>query len=111
MLNISKIEKDQSNLNVKWSDGEISSFNFLWLRDNCPTAHDKDSNHRMFNILDVSINLNVEDFKINNKSCNRIGINSGKRWIERIKNGHFMAFADCFQFYNPKILKFIESKI
>lgn len=52
-----------------------------------------------------------EDFKINNKSCNRIGINSGKRWIEPIKNGHFMAFADCFQFYNPKILKFIESKI
>ena len=45
MVNISKIEKDKNNLNIKWSDGEISSFNYLWLRDNCPSAHDKDSNH------------------------------------------------------------------
>ena len=67
MVNISKIEKDKNNLNIKWSDGEISSFNYLWLRDNCPTAHDKDSNHRMFNILDVSTNLNAEDFKVNNE--------------------------------------------
>ena len=52
-----------------------------------------------------------EDFKINDKLCKRIGINSGKRWEEPIKNGHLMAFADCFQFYNPKILEFIESKI
>ena len=52
-----------------------------------------------------------ENFKINNKSCKRIGENSGKRWEEPIKNGHWMAFADCFQQYNSKILKFIESKI
>ena len=66
MPSISKIEKDENNLNIKWSDGEVSSFNYLWLRDNCPTAHDKDSNHRMFNILDVSTNLNAENFKVNN---------------------------------------------
>ena len=29
MVNISKIEKDKNNLNIKWSDGEISSFNYL----------------------------------------------------------------------------------
>jgi gamma-butyrobetaine dioxygenase len=39
----------------------------MWLRDNCPTAHDKDSHHRMFNILNVSENLSVKDFKIDNK--------------------------------------------
>ena len=53
MVKISLIEKKEKNLFVKWSDGEKSKFNYLWLRDNCPTAHDKDSNHRMFNILDV----------------------------------------------------------
>ena len=30
-----------------------------------PTAHDKDSHHRMFNILNVSKDLSVKDFKIN----------------------------------------------
>ncbi len=53
MFQIDKIEKDTSDLKIKWSDGEESKFNYMWLRDNCPTAHDKDSHHRMFNILNV----------------------------------------------------------
>ena len=65
MLNIKKIAKNKSNLNIEWSDGEKSNFNYFWLRDNCPTAHDKDSNHRMFNILEASEDLSVEDSKIN----------------------------------------------
>jgi len=65
MTSISKIEKKNNNLNIKWSDGEESNFNYFWLRDNCPTAHDKDSNHRMFNILEVSKNLNAKEFRIN----------------------------------------------
>ena len=65
MLRIKKIEKKKSNLNIEWSDGEKSNFNYFWLRDNCPTAHDKDSNHRMFNILNVSENLSAKEFKIN----------------------------------------------
>ena len=52
-----------------------------------------------------------EDFKINNKWCNRIGINNGERWEEKIKNGHYMALGNCFQYFNPTILDFIESKI
>ena len=43
MVQIEKIEKGRSYLKIKWSDGEESKFNYLWLRDNCPTAHDKDS--------------------------------------------------------------------
>ncbi len=62
---ISKVSKDSSALNVEWSDGEKSNFNFLWLRDNCPTAHDKDSNHRMFNLLETSENIQPSDYKIN----------------------------------------------
>ena len=28
-----------STLEIEWNDGEKSNFNFMWLRDNCPTAH------------------------------------------------------------------------
>ena len=52
-----------------------------------------------------------EDYKINNKTCSRIGINNGERWKEEVKNGHYMALGDCFQYYYPTILDFIESKI
>ena len=69
MFQIDKIEKDTSDLKIKWSDGEESKFNYMWLRDNCPTAHDKDSHHRMFNILNVSENLSVKDFKIDDKGA------------------------------------------
>ena len=64
-IKISKVSKNSSALNVEWSDGEKSNFNFLWLRDNCPTAHDKDSNHRMFNLLETSENIQPSDYKIN----------------------------------------------
>ena len=65
MLTIKKIEKNKNNLNIEWSDGEKSNFNYFWLRDNCPTAHDKDSNHRMFNILETSKDLIAEESKVN----------------------------------------------
>jgi len=65
LVAISKVSKNDSSLKIEWSDGEKSSFNFMWLRDNCPTAHDKDSNHRMFNLLEVSENFHASEFKIN----------------------------------------------
>jgi len=64
-VNISKISQNGSGLDIVWSDGEKSNFNFLWLRDNCPTAHDKDSRHRMFNILKVSQNISPKKYNIN----------------------------------------------
>jgi len=66
-IEISKVSKNGSALNIEWSDGEKSNFNFLWLRDNCPTAHDKDSRHRMFNILEISTNIEPKTYKINNE--------------------------------------------
>ncbi len=65
MNTISKIERNNSYLKVIWSDGKESQFNYLWLRDNCPTAHDKNTNHRMFNILEVSKNINPKKYIIN----------------------------------------------
>ena len=60
---ISKISQNGSGLDVVWSDGEKSNFNYMWLRDNCPTARDKDSRHRMFNILKVSENIRLKNLK------------------------------------------------
>ena len=62
---IENITKNSTNLEVDWSDGKKSKFNYLWLRDNCPTAHDKDSRHRMFNILKVSKDINPKKFSVN----------------------------------------------
>ena len=64
-INISKVFQNGSGLDVEWNDGEKSNFNFMWLRDNCPTAHDKDSRHRMFNLLEVSTDIKPKQFKIN----------------------------------------------
>ncbi len=86
---ISKVSKIGSALNVEWSDGEKSNFNFMWLRDNCPTAHDKDSRHRMFNILDVSEKLNPKKYSINS---------DGKLEIEWSEGNHT-------SYYDPKWLR------
>ncbi len=82
-IEISKVSKNGSALNVEWSDGEKSKFNFLWLRDNCPTAHDKDSRHRMFNILNVSENLSPKKYTINS---------DGKLEIEWSEGNHTSYF-------------------
>jgi gamma-butyrobetaine dioxygenase len=88
-LIISKVTANGSSLDVLWSDGEKSSFNYLWLRDNCPTAHDKDSRHRMFNILNVSENIKAKDFKIND---------DGKLVIQWNEGNHT-------SYYDPKWLR------
>ena len=64
MSEISKLEKNSTYLKIVWDDGEESKFNYLWLRDNCPTAHDKDSRHRMFNILNISTNINPKNYSV-----------------------------------------------
>ena len=89
MNSISKLEKNSTYLKVIWNDGEESKFNYLWLRDNCPTAHDKDSRHRMFNILEVSQNINPTKYSISS---------DGKLEIEWSEGDHT-------SYYDPKWLR------
>ena len=89
MQSISKLEKNSTYIKIIWSDGEESKFNYLWLRDNCPTAHDKDSNHRMFNILEVSQNINPKNYNVNS---------DGKLEIEWSEGDHT-------SYYDPKWLR------
>jgi len=99
ILNISKVSQNGSGLDVEWSDGEKSNFNYLWLRDNCPTARDKDSRHRMFNLLKVSTNIKPKQFKINKEGKLEIEWNEGNhtsfydlKWLRKncytLKNKH-----------------------
>ncbi len=78
MASILKLEKNSSYLKIIWSDGEESKFNYLWLRDNCPTAHDKDSRHRMYNILKASQNINPKKYNINSDGKLEIEWSEGK---------------------------------
>ena len=63
-ISIKNVTKKKSTLEVDWSDGEKSIFHFMWLRDNCPSAHDKDTRHRMFNILKISTGINPKKYSI-----------------------------------------------
>jgi len=86
---ISKLEKNSNYLKVVWNDGEESKFNYLWLRDNCPAAHDKDSRHRMFNFLNVSPDINPKNYNLDENGNLEI------EWSE----------GDHKSLYNPKWLR------
>ena len=62
---IKNISKNDSSLIVEWNDGEISQFNFMWLRDNCPSGKDPDTRERNFNFLEVSEDIYPSAFTIN----------------------------------------------
>ena len=98
-IEISKVSKNGSALNVEWNDGEKSNFHFMWLRDNCPTAHDKHSNHRRFNILEMSTGIEPKIYKINN---------DGKQEIEWSEGNHISYYNqislrnNCYTLNNKK---------
>ena len=88
-FSIKTVTKKKSTLEVDWSDGEKSIFHFMWLRDNCPSAHDKDTRHRMFNILKISTGINPKKYLINN---------DGKLEIEWSEGNHT-------SYYDPNWLR------
>ena len=92
---IKNIKKNSNSLEVIWDDGKKSKFNYMWLRDNCPTAHDKDSRHRMFNILKVSNQINPKKYSINS---------SGKLEIEWSEGNHI-------SYYDSLMIKLVYNKI
>ena len=88
-LEIFKISKNGSALNIEWNDGKKSNFNFMWLRDNCPSDMDEDTRERTFNILEVSENIHPIEYKINSEGNLQI------KWSE----GNHTSF------YNPDWLR------
>ena len=118
MHSISKISKNGTYLQVIWDDGKESKFNYMWLRDNCPTAHDKDSRHRMFNILDVSENINPKKYNLNSDGKLEIEWSEGNHvsyydinWLREncytIKNNE--EYKSPYQLWDGSLEKNIES--
>ncbi|MGI9644784.1 MAG: TauD/TfdA family dioxygenase [Ilumatobacteraceae bacterium] len=50
---------DECRATVEWDDGWATSFDVLWLRDNCPTGGDKRSAIRSFSVADVAPGLKL----------------------------------------------------
>ena len=51
------------------------------------------------------------NYKLNKKKCRVHDRQDGKITKLKPRSAHDLAFTDCFQFYNPTILKYIESRI
>ena len=47
------------SVSVEWSTGERTSFNVLWLRDNCPSGGDKRSAFRTFSVAELDPALRI----------------------------------------------------
>ena len=65
-IKIKNISNNKSSLSIEWNDGEKSNFNFLWLRDNCPSDIHPTARERQFNLKDVSENIKPESFNLEN---------------------------------------------
>ncbi|MDB3872029.1 alpha/beta hydrolase [Candidatus Pelagibacter sp.] len=51
------------------------------------------------------------NYKLNKQKCRVHERQDGKITKHKARDAHDLAFTDCFQFYNPTILKYIESRI
>jgi len=67
-------------VSVEWSTGERTSFNVLWLRDNCPSGGDKRSAFRTFSVAELDPALRL------------IGASAGDDITVEYSDGHRSTF-------------------
>ena len=77
LISIKNVSKRDKSIEIEWSDGEKSIFHYLWLRDNCPKDIHPTAKERLFNIMDVSENIQPESYKINDEGKLEIIWNEG----------------------------------
>ena len=64
-ISITSVNKNGKSILVDWSDGFQSKYNFLWLRDNCPSEVHPTARERTFNLLTVSENIHPKNYSLN----------------------------------------------
>ena len=74
---ISSVRKNGSSLLINWNDGKKSNYNFLWLRDNCPSDVHPTARERTFNLLTVTENIHPKSYEINNEGMLEIEWSEG----------------------------------
>jgi gamma-butyrobetaine dioxygenase len=77
LISIKNVYKKDKAIEIEWSNGEKSIFHYLWLRDNCPKDIHPTARERLFNIINVSENIQPESYKINNEGKLEIIWNEG----------------------------------
>ena len=81
-LSILEAKKENRDFIVEWNDGHISQFNYLWLRDNCPSEIHPTARERTFNLLTVTENIAPEKFSIDDDSKLTVTWNEGNHTSE-----------------------------
>ena len=81
-LSILEAKKENRDFIVEWNDGHISKFNYLWLRDNCPSEIHPTARERTFNLLTVTENIAPEKFSIGDDSKLTVTWNEGNHTSE-----------------------------
>ena len=56
-MKISSIDSLADSLRVHWANGESSSYHYVWLRDNCPTARHKIVGEKLFDPLNIPLDI------------------------------------------------------
>ena len=124
-MNVKKFGVDKALEKFRKKDGDgpadlrIKQINEIKKSNNLPVlvfTHPKDPYDGLISdwvedIPGVQRIIISEDKKINGKRCYVIGINNGMKKKEPVKRYHDMDTVDCFQYYNPTILKYIQSRI
>ena len=124
-MNVKKVGVDKALEKFRKKDGDgpadlrIKQINEIKKSNNLPVlvfTHPKDPYDGLISdwvedIPGVQRIIISEDKKINGKRCYVIKINNGAKKKEPLKKYHDIDEADCFQYYNPTILKYIESRI
>ena len=81
-LSILEAKKENRDFIVEWNDGHISQFNYLWLRDNCPSEIHPTARERTFNLLTVTENIAPENFSIDDDSKLTVTWNEEKKFSQ-----------------------------
>lgn len=80
-------------VSVEWSTGERTSFNVLWLRDNCPTGGDKRTAFRTFSVAELDPDLAIVDAGPSDRGGLVVTFSDGHRspfdpvWLHRHRPG------------------------
>ena len=59
---------DGKKVEIKWSDGHLSKFHFLWLRDNCPCCVHPETREPIFNVVSIADDLLISSVSTTKKS-------------------------------------------
>jgi gamma-butyrobetaine dioxygenase len=69
-ISIANITQLSNSLQIEWRDGHHASFNFLWLRDNCPSGFHGDTQERTFDQLSVGADIHPLNFDYEGSQLN-----------------------------------------